>query len=79
MEFDISQPKKVRLPQNEKQAYRMNSRPQMLPMGLTLAMTLIFEFSRSNVTYTFNHTHGVDQGFSWSNFEIAVSQNGMAD
>ena len=28
----------------------------------------IFEFSRSNVTWTFDHTHGVDLGFSWSNF-----------
>ena len=50
MWFAISQPKKVRLPRNGKQTYRMNSRPQMWPMGLTLAMTLIFEFSRSNVT-----------------------------
>ena len=50
MEFAISQPKVVRLPGNEKQTYRLNSRPQMWPMGLTLAMTLIFEFSRSDVT-----------------------------
>ena len=71
--------KKVRLPRNEKQTYQMNPRPQMLPIGLTLAMTLIFEFSRSNVTYAFDHTHGVAQGFSWSNFEIAVFQNGMAN
>ena len=49
MEFAISQPKNVRLPWNEKQTYRMNSRPQMWPMGFTLAMTLIFEFSRSDV------------------------------
>ena len=27
----------------------------------------------------FDHTHGVDQGFSWSNFEIALYQNGRAD
>ena len=33
----------------------MNSRPQMWPMGLTLAMTLSFEISRSNVTYNFDH------------------------
>ena len=52
MEFAISQPKVVRLPQNEKQTYRLNSRPQMWPMGLTLAMTLTFEFSRSNVILT---------------------------
>ena len=31
----------------------------MWPMGLTLAMTLIFEFSKSNVTYTFDHTRMV--------------------
>ena len=43
----------VRLPRNKKQTYRMNSRPQMWPMGLTLAVTVIFEFLRSNVAYTF--------------------------
>ena len=32
MEFLISQPKVVRLPRNEKQTYRLNSRPQMWPM-----------------------------------------------
>ena len=32
MEFPISQPKVVRLPWNEKQTYRLNSRPQMWPM-----------------------------------------------
>ena len=47
--------------------------------GFDLAMTLIFEYSRPNVTLTFDHTHGVDQGFSWSNFEIAVSKNGRAE
>ena len=30
------------LPQNERQAYRLNSRPQIWPMELTLAMTLTF-------------------------------------
>ena len=44
--------KMVRLPRNNKQTYLMNSRPQMWPIGLTLAVTLIFEFSRSNVAYT---------------------------
>ena len=44
--------------------------PQMWPMVFTFAMTLIFEFSRSNVTLTFDHTHGLDQRFSWSDFEI---------
>ena len=34
----------VRLPQNEKQAYRLNSRPQMQPLGLTLAMALTLDF-----------------------------------
>ena len=56
MEFAISQPKMVRLPRNEKQIYRLNSRPQMWPMGLTLTITLTFEFWRSNVTLTFDHT-----------------------
>ena len=34
----------VRLPQNEKQTYRLNSRAQMWPSGLTLAMTLTLNF-----------------------------------
>ena len=44
MEFPISQPKMVRLPRNEKQTYRWNSRTQMWPLGLTLAMTLTLNF-----------------------------------
>ena len=56
IEFAISQPKIVRLPWKEKQTYRLNSRPQMWPMGLTLTITLTFEFWRSNVTLTFDHT-----------------------
>ena len=53
MEFVISQPKVVRLPRNKKQTYRLNSRPNMCPRAMTLAITLQFEFSRSNVTLTF--------------------------
>ena len=49
MEFAISQPKVFPLSRNEKQTYRLNSRPHLWPMGLTLVMTLIFEFSRPNV------------------------------
>ena len=126
IEFAISQPKMVRLPRNQKQTYRLNSRSQMWPSDLTLAMTLTlnfqgqiwnllylsqkwsdcherkskhrfisrpqmwamglnltitvtFEFWRSNVTLTFDLTHDLDHGFSWSNFEIAVSQNGRVD
>ena len=56
MEFRISQPKVVRLPRNEKQTYRLNSRPQMWPMGLTLTITLTFVFWRSYVTLTYYHT-----------------------
>ena len=44
MEFAISQPKMVQLPRKEKQTYRLNSRPQMWPWGLTLAMTLTLNF-----------------------------------
>ena len=39
-----SQPKMVRLPRNEKQTHRLNSRLQMGPSGLTLAMTLTLNF-----------------------------------
>ena len=77
--FAISQPKVVQLPQNEKQIYRLNSRPQMWPMGLTITMTVIFEFSRSSVTLPFHHTHDLNHGNSWSNFEISVSHNGRAN
>ena len=34
----------VRLPRNEKQTYRLNSRAHMWPSGLTLAMTLALNF-----------------------------------
>ena len=34
----------VRLPLNEKHTYRLISRPQMWPSGLTLAMTLTLDF-----------------------------------
>ena len=34
----------VRLPWNEEQTYRFNSRPQMWPSGLTLAMTMTLNF-----------------------------------
>ena len=38
----------VRLPQNAKQKYRLNSRPQMWPSALTLAMTLTMNFTFNN-------------------------------
>ena len=79
MGFPISQPKVVRLPWNEKQTHRFNSRPQMCPMALALTITLTFKFWRSNMTLTFDNTHDLDHGFSWSNFEMAVSQIGRAD
>ena len=44
MEFAISPPKVVWLPRNEKQTYRLNSRAQMWPSALTLAMTLTLNF-----------------------------------
>ena len=44
MEFAISQPKMVKLLRNKKQTYRLNSSPQLGPSGLTLAMTLTFNF-----------------------------------
>ena len=52
-EFAISQPKMVQLPRNEKQTYRLNSRPQMWPSALTLAMTLtlIFQGQICNFLY----------------------------
>ena len=67
MEFPISQAKVVWLPRNKKQTYRLNSRPQMLPMCLTLAVTLTIEFWRSDVTFTHDCTYNLDHGFSFWN------------
>ena len=39
-EFTTSQPKMVRLPTNDRKIYRLNSRLQMWPMGLTLTTIL---------------------------------------
>ena len=44
VEFAISQSKMVRLPRNNKQTYRLISRPQIWPLGLTLDMTLTLNF-----------------------------------
>ena len=44
MDFAISQPKMVWLPRNEKQTYRLNSRAQLWPSVLTLAMTFTLNF-----------------------------------
>ena len=43
-ELVISLPKMVRLPQNEMQTHQLNSRPQMWPSNLTLALTLTLNF-----------------------------------
>ena len=44
MELAIFLPKMVRLPWNEKQTYRLISRPQIWPSHLTLSMTLTLNF-----------------------------------
>ena len=44
MKLAISLPKMVWLPRNEKRTHRLNSRPQMWPSDLTLAMTLTLNF-----------------------------------
>ena len=51
MEFAISQPKMVWSPRNEKQIYRLNSRRQMRPSGLTSAMTLTSNFPGTNMEF----------------------------
>ena len=38
----------VRLPRNEKQTYLLKFRPEMWPLGLTLAMTLTLNFQGQN-------------------------------
>ena len=54
MEFAISQPKMVRLPRNEKQTYRLNFKPQIWPLGLTLAMTLTMKMTLNFQGQTWN-------------------------
>ena len=51
----LSQSKIVQLPQNEKQTYRLNFRPQMEPSGLTWAiiLTLSFQAQRGNLLYLY--------------------------
>ena len=49
MESALSWPKMVRLPQNKKQTYQLNSKPQMWPYGCDLVCDLDLEFSRSNM------------------------------
>ena len=44
MELAISMPKIVRSPRNEKRTLQLNSRPQMWPSDLTLALTLTLNF-----------------------------------
>ena len=47
--------------------------------GFNLGHDLDLWIFKPKFDLTFDHTHGLDQGYSWSNFEIAVSQNGRAD
>ena len=51
MEFAISPPKMFGLLRNQKQTYQLNSRAQMWPSGLTLAMTLNFQGQICNLLY----------------------------
>ena len=51
MEFAMSPPKMIRFPWNEKQTNRINSRTQMWPSGLALAMALTLIFSMSNMKF----------------------------
>ena len=44
MEFAISRPKMVLFLRNGNQTYPLNLRPQMWPLGVTLAMTLTLNF-----------------------------------
>ena len=48
-ESDVSQPKMMRLPRNEKQTYRLNSRPSNVTIRFGIYHDLHLEFSRSNV------------------------------
>ena len=47
--------------------------------GFDIDHDFTFEFWRSTVNLTFDNTHHLHHGSSWSNFEIAVSQTGRAD
>ena len=51
IEFAISHPKMVRLPRNEKQTYRLNSRASNVTIRFDLGHDLDLEFSRSNMEF----------------------------
>ena len=51
IEFAISQPKMVRLPRNEKQTYRLNSRASNVTIRFDLGHDLDLEFPRSNMEF----------------------------
>ena len=44
LDLEFSRSKMVWLPRNKRQTYRLNSMPQMWPLGLTLAITLTLNF-----------------------------------
>ena len=51
VEFAISQPKMVRLPRNEKQTYRLNSKASNVTIRFDLGHDIDLEFSRSNMEF----------------------------
>ena len=51
IEFAISQPKMVRLPRNEKQTYRLNSKASNVAIRFDLGHDLDLEFSRLNMEF----------------------------
>ena len=53
IELAISQPKMVQLPRNKKQTHWLNSRLQMWPLGLTLAMTLTLNFQGQTLSWLY--------------------------
>ena len=55
IEFAISQPKMVRLPRNEKQTYRLNSKAPNVTIRFDLGHDLDLEFSRSNMEFPISH------------------------
>ena len=51
IEIAISQPKMVRLPRNEKQTYRLNSKASNVTIRFDLSHDFDLEFSRSNMEF----------------------------
>ena len=69
----------VRLPQNEKQTYWLNSRPQMWPSGLTLTMTLTLNFQGQIWNFLYLSQKWSDCNETKSNISIELEASNVTN